>query len=64
MISILDSYDISMGFLWDSYRISMTWDLYGFSMVFYWIYMILLWDLNKVPMGFPWCFYDISMGLL
>ena len=28
-------------------------DFYGFSMVFYWISMILLWDLKKVPMRFP-----------
>ena len=56
-------YGILMGLLWHPYKISMMslyifffwllWDLYRFSLVFYWISMVLLWDLEKVPMGFP-----------
>ena len=26
--------------------------------------MICLWDFYWIPVGFPWYFYDISLGLL
>ena len=48
MIFLLDSYDISMGFLWGSYRNSM---------------MFLL-DFYDISMGLKWGFYGIPVGFL
>ena len=48
MASLQDVHDASIMFF-----MGLLWDLYKFSLVFYWISMVLLWDLEKVPMGFP-----------
>ena len=41
-----------------------SWDFCVVPMLFHVISMIFLWDFCGIPMGFPWYFYDISLGLL
>ena len=41
-----------------------SWDFFVVPMLFHEISMIFLWDFSGIPMGFPWYFYDISLGLL
>ena len=41
-----------------------SWDFFVVPMLFHVISMIFLWDFCGIPMGFPWYFYDISLGLL
>ena len=41
-----------------------SWGFFVVPMLFHVISMICLWDFCGIPMGFPWYFYDISLGLL
>ena len=53
-------YGVSMGFQWDSCRISIR-GIYGVSIGFLWDF---LWDFFGNPMGFPWYFYWMSITFL
>ena len=73
MIFLLDSYDISMRSLC-RFKKSMVFPLIfpedflknsvRFQKGFFGISMLVLWDFCWIPVGFPWYFYDISLGLL
>ena len=41
-----------------------SWDFFVVPMLLHVISMIFLWDFCGIPMKFPWCFYEISLGLL
>ena len=63
-------YGITIGFLWNSYGVSMMflWYFWRISMGFlkgcYGSSMVFLWDFHWIPMGFLWYFYWIPMGFL
>ena len=41
-----------------------SWDFFVAPMLIHAIPMIFLWDFCGIPLGFPWYFYDIALGLL